>query len=127
MFKKVILTVTAVALTVFYFYHNPWVRSFGPKCIIHQTTGWYCWGCGGQRAFHALLHGDFSKAFQNNLLVYFVIPLLLLVLYSELFDDFRLFKYLRNRYFVICIILFFVSFTIIRNLHGFEFLTPTIP
>jgi hypothetical protein len=127
MFKKISLTVTALALTVFYFYHDPSAHSFGPKCLIHETTSWYCWGCGGQRAFHALLHGQFAQAFQNNLLVYLVVFVLSIAYYSELFDDFRLFKYLRNRYFVIFLIIFVAAFTIIRNFQGFEFLIPTIP
>ena len=127
MFKNLFLTVTALALTVFYFYHDPSVRSFGPKCLIHETTGWYCWGCGGQRAFHALLHGQFAQAFRFNLLVYIVVPLLLMVLYSELFNDFRLFYYLRNRYFSLFLLIFVVIFTISRNLRSFEFLKPPVP
>lgn len=125
MFKKIILTVTALAITVFYFYYNPAVQSFGPPCLIHKTTGLYCWGCGGQRAFHALLHGEFRVAFHNNLLIFFVIPLLGAVLYSELFDDFRLFHYLRRRWVLLLAIGIFILFSIIRNLTGFEFLIPT--
>lgn len=125
MVKKIILTVTALAITVFYFYYNPAIQSFGPPCLIHKTTGLYCWGCGGQRAFHALLHGEFRAAFHNNLLIFFVIPLLAAVLYSELFDDFRLFHYLRRRWVLLLAIGIFILFTIIRNLTGFEFLIPT--
>ena len=118
------LTVMAIALTVFYFYHDPATRSFGPVCLIHHTTGWYCWGCGGQRAFHALLHGDFAGAFQNNLLIYLILPILGLVLYGELSDDPRPLRSLRYRPFALTFLIFVITFTVIRNLKGFEFLVP---
>ena len=125
MIKKVILTVMALVITVFYFYYNPAVQSFGPPCLIHKTTGLYCWGCGGQRAFHALLHGEFRRAFQCNALIFLVLPLLGVVLYAELFDDIRPFHYLRRRWVVLLAVGIFFLFTIIRNLNGFDFLIPT--
>ena len=52
-------------LLLFYFLdpaasHGFWV------CPFHRLTGWYCPGCGGQRALHELLHGRFAAAFQLN-------------------------------------------------------------
>jgi hypothetical protein len=35
-------------------------------CPFHRLTGWYCPGCGGQRALHELLHGHFAAAFRLN-------------------------------------------------------------
>ncbi|MCU0339911.1 MAG: DUF2752 domain-containing protein [Spirosomaceae bacterium] len=124
MFRKIVITVTAVALTVFYFYHDPAVRPFGPRCIVHQTTGWYCWGCGGQRAFHALMHGKFRDAFQFNLLIYSVLPLLSLVIYTEWFDDKRPLRYLRLRQVALGVLLFVLIFTVVRNLPYFTFIRP---
>lgn len=124
MFRKIIITVTALALTVFYFYHDPSARSFGPRCLIHQTTGWYCWGCGGQRAFHALLHGNFIEALKANLLIYLTIPIFMIVLYTEWRDDKRLLYYLRRRWISLPILVFVVVFTIVRNLPFFVFLRP---
>jgi Protein of unknown function (DUF2752) len=127
MFRKIILTVTALAFTVFYFYHDPSARAFGPPCLIHQTTGWYCWGCGGQRAFHALLKGDFSMAFQNNLLIFLVLPIMGIMLASELLDRPKLLFILRNRYFVVGLVIFVIGFTILRNMKGFEAFIPNLP
>ncbi|WP_428656197.1 DUF2752 domain-containing protein [Runella sp.] len=124
MIKKILLTVTALALTVFYFYADPAVRSFGPPCLVRHTTGLYCWGCGGQRAFHALLHGQFGNAFRNNLLVYPVILLAGLVLYAELFNAPQAWQWIRNRYVTIISVTLFFVFTIVRNVEGFEFLLP---
>jgi hypothetical protein len=45
------------------------------NCPFHWLTGWYCPGCGTQRALHALLHGRFKEAiFLNALGVFVVLP-----------------------------------------------------
>ncbi len=31
-------------------------------CVFHEMTGFYCPGCGGTRAFRAMLSGDFRKS-----------------------------------------------------------------
>lgn len=33
-----------------------------PPCIFHEVTGFYCPGCGGTRAFHALLRGQLGQS-----------------------------------------------------------------
>ena len=38
-------------------------------CPIHATTGVFCPGCGSSRAVSALLHGNFSLALHQNLLL----------------------------------------------------------
>jgi hypothetical protein len=52
-------------------YHkfNPLEYAFFPPCPFYVTTDLYCPGCGSQRAFHALLHGDILGALQHNLLI----------------------------------------------------------
>jgi hypothetical protein len=42
---------------------------FGSGCYVRRFTGFYCAGCGGTRAFFALLHGDFAKSWSMNPLV----------------------------------------------------------
>ena len=32
-------------------------------CTLHNLTGYYCPGCGGTRAIHALLHGHIVRSF----------------------------------------------------------------
>lgn len=45
------------------------VSGFGPvrlhrlPCFVNQWTGYYCPGCGGTRAFWALLEGNFRQSF----------------------------------------------------------------
>lgn len=54
-----------------------------PKCIYRQLTGYKCPGCGTQRMFHALLHGEVVEAFQHNAFLFVSIPVL--GLYAFLF------------------------------------------
>ncbi|MBP5620938.1 MAG: DUF2752 domain-containing protein [Thermoguttaceae bacterium] len=57
-----------------------------PPCLFHETTGFYCPGCGSTRALQRLLRGDVLGAFRHNLLV---VPGLVAILYlyvCELID-----------------------------------------
>ena len=45
-------------------------------CPFHWLTGWYCPGCGTQRALHDLLHGRVAEAFGHNAALVGTIPLL---------------------------------------------------
>lgn len=40
-----------------------------PECPFRWATHLHCPGCGGTRAFHALIHGDWSLALHFNALV----------------------------------------------------------
>lgn len=60
-------------------YHfNPQEHPFYPRCLFYQTTGLWCPGCGGLRASHQLLHGNFIAAFQLNPLAVILLPGLLM-------------------------------------------------
>ncbi len=54
----------------------PSVSRFLPKCLLHETTGLLCPGCGGTRAVFALTKGHWAEAFHNNLLWPVTLPLL---------------------------------------------------
>jgi len=45
---------------------EPLVRGYAPHCLLHETTGLYCPGCGGTRAFFALIHGDLVQSLRYN-------------------------------------------------------------
>lgn len=47
------------------------------QCLFHDITGWQCPGCGGQRAFYYLLHGQVLLALRHNLLIVIILPILL--------------------------------------------------
>ena len=48
-----------------------------PGCPLLWLTGWYCPGCGGLRAVHALGHGDVGAAFGFNPLLVVLLPVAL--------------------------------------------------
>ena len=72
--KTVIWAVMGISIIAFYYFINPADNIFLPSCTFKKITGFYCPGCGGQRAFHQLLHGHFNDAFHSNLLIYILIP-----------------------------------------------------
>jgi len=58
--------VLVVAMVVIYRNHNPLESNMFPKCGFYVATGYKCPGCGGQRAVHYLLNGEFKESFKQN-------------------------------------------------------------
>jgi hypothetical protein len=114
-FNKILLAVLALSITAFYFFWNPAENSLLPSCPFKNITGFYCPGCGGQRAFHALLHGDFIEAFHDNLLIFIVIPItfykIILEMNGSASNDVFILK--DGEIWIFLSLLFF--FTILRN------------
>lgn len=77
-FIRIGLFIVLTGLAVLFFMLNPTENEIFPKCIFHTITGYYCPGCGSQRAIHSLLHFDFKRVINNNLLL---LPAILLVVY----------------------------------------------
>ena len=48
------------------------ILSLMPPCILHHFTGLYCPGCGGTRAFVALINGHFLKSLYYHPVVLYV-------------------------------------------------------
>jgi len=65
----------ALAAAVCLFVFDPTQVRFFPRCVFHQLTGLHCPGCGGQRALHHLLHGEFGAALHHNVLLVALLPL----------------------------------------------------
>lgn len=75
-----------------YFYnHNP-SNNETPFaiCITKQIANIDCPGCGGQRAFHELLHGNFIEAGKLNIFIYFFAPLLAYIFFSFALKPFNI-------------------------------------
>lgn len=66
-----------------YYYIDPSLSPFMPKCIFKSLTGFDCPGCGLQRALHALLHGKFSEAIRFNFFLIIAIPMICLWLVNS--------------------------------------------
>jgi hypothetical protein len=68
-----------------YFKLNPKSFAYFPKCPFYSFTGLYCPGCGSQRAFHEMLHGNLWVGIQHN----FLIMLALLVIFYKFYVFFQ--------------------------------------
>jgi hypothetical protein len=79
--KKLIrlgLFIVIVGLALVFYFLNPVEHEIFPKCAFHSLTGYYCPGCGSQRAIHSLLHLDFTGVVSNNFLF---LPAMILLMY----------------------------------------------
>ncbi len=79
------LTVIAAAIAVaaVLYLLDPMEFRFLPRCPFKLLTGWDCPGCGFQRAAHALLHGEWDKAWRFNPFLVYSVPYLLAVMLTE--------------------------------------------
>lgn len=57
--------------------------SLFPPCLFRTLTGLYCPGCGITRMLHALVHGDFVRAFGMNAMVLAMLPALAVIVANE--------------------------------------------
>jgi hypothetical protein len=64
----------AAGLCLVLFIFDPGQCRFYPRCLLYQTTGLLCPGCGSLRAFHHLLHGQVLAAVHFNALLVLGIP-----------------------------------------------------
>src|SRR5829696_759469 len=58
---------------------DPYRPGGHPVCPVLALTGFYCAGCGAQRAVHDLAHLDLSAAWGMNPLVVLAVPLAVLL------------------------------------------------
>jgi hypothetical protein len=81
----VIILVVAVLMlfALIYYAIDPSTSSMMPRCPFLEFTGYKCPGCGSQRAFHALLHGNVAEAFRYNAMLMIAVPWIALCLYAE--------------------------------------------
>ncbi len=117
-----LLSIFAFVLFVagtYYFYKND--PSSGEavfvSCISKSISGLDCPGCGSQRAFHELLHGNFKKAAQLNLLIYFFTPLAFFIFFKMALKPFNVIlpDIIISTKWLITILVLMLLFTIIRN------------
>ena len=119
--NKILLAVLTMVITAFYFFWNPSEIVVLPLCPFKNLTSFYCPGCGGQRAFHQILHGNFVQAFHSNLLSYISFPFFLLKISDEIFNTTFSKKFLLNNKGIWIFLGFLICFTILRNLPIYPF------
>lgn len=117
-------------LCIFYYVINPNKTNLALPCLFKLITGLNCTGCGGQRAFHFLLHGEFLQASHYNILIYFL-PFLLYVVFASIqmyiFNSKNyVIKFIFSNEIGILILMFLIIFTVLRNIpyEPFIYLAP---
>lgn len=128
-FLRTGLLAVIVTLAVLFFALNPNEHAIFPRCPFNVLTGYYCPGCGSQRAIHSLLHLNFAGVARNNILF---IPTVVLVVYHYTYSFVNsLFGlklpnvfYLKHTPWVICLVI--GAFAVLRNIpyYPFSLLAP---
>jgi hypothetical protein len=121
--------------SAFLFAVDPNHHAVYPQCVLYNTTGIYCAGCGATRALHALLHGRVLEALHDNALFVSALPLFLFIVGSYTLEAWR------NHYWPkinidsrnltkwgFTTLAIMLVFMILRNLPGwpFEYLKPLL-
>ena len=111
-------------LAILFFVFDPSEYEIFPRCIFYSFTGYYCPGCGSQRAVHNLLHLNFSGVISNNFLF---LPAVALVIYHYSFGLVNRFFRLNLpnifylKYTPVAILVIIVVFWVLRNLPFYPF------
>ncbi|MXV17560.1 DUF2752 domain-containing protein [Hufsiella ginkgonis] len=116
--------VTVAALAVIYVACDPVSPAFFLHCPFRRLTGLDCPGCGSQRAFHALLHGEVARAADYNLLLVVSLPFLPVYTYYRLrtaTGDTRRWQLPSYRYTPHVIFGLVAGFWLLRNLPVYPF------
>jgi hypothetical protein len=120
-FNKILLAVLALSITAFYFFWNPAENALLPSCPFKNLTGLFCPGCGGQRAFHALLHGNFTEAFHDNLLIFIAIPIAFYKIILQLKSSASKDVFILNSIGIWIFLSLMIIFMLIRNIPLYPF------
>ncbi len=118
------LLIVFIGLAVLFFVLDPAKHNLFPRCLFNSITGYYCPGCGSQRAIHSLLHLDFAGVVSYNFLF---IPAFLLIFYHYLHPILNWFLnwklpnifYFKSTPWII--FGFVIAFWVLRNLPFFPF------
>ncbi len=97
--KHLLITLAAVfvaSVMFIFFYIDPSIHPFFPKCPFLAVTGLQCPGCGSQRAIHQLLHLNIASAFRQNPIVVLYMPYVVMGIYLEYLGGNKKFPHIRH-------------------------------
>ena len=127
--KYIGLFLLGTTLVLLYYYINPSEFDIFPKCPLFVTTGFYCPGCGSQRATHYLLHFNLEGVLQQNILYFFGILFIgyhVTITNLNLFLKKKIYNYVYHPKTPFIILMIIILFWILRNLtfYPFNWLAP---
>lgn len=114
----ILITVALIAGATYSFFVDPSEASWAPKCMVKALTGYDCPGCGSQRMFHALLHGDIAAAWRHNAFLLLALPVIILMVIVEANRRRwpRLYRVLFSTSAILTWTLLLAAWTLLRNL-----------
>ena len=115
-YKIILCLVGLSCFILFYYFIDPTHSHLTPKCPFWLMTGYYCPGCGSQRAVHAFLKGHIWEGIQYN---YLLLPsLVYIVLLTVAPKGGKLIQSLTSS--TACWVIFavFMAWWVVRNLLG---------
>jgi hypothetical protein len=125
-FAGVVLAVGATGAGMMVYCFNPGTHGFYPICEFHALTGLNCPGCGATRALYALLHGNLRLAFKDNAL--FLGVLAAMAAWGAQFAARKLrcqpATLTMSPKVLWVLLISALIFAVLRNLPGFEWLSP---
>lgn len=81
----VAVAIVAIAVVAAYAVIDP-SSGYLPRCPVKTLTGFDCPGCGSQRMFHSLLHGDLRSAWSYNPFVFLMVPVVVAAIVGEVWS-----------------------------------------
>lgn len=117
--KKIAIGLALIAALAMLTLIDPAQSVWMPKCPFKLLTGLQCPGCGGQRAAHALLQGDFVGALRYNWFLVYAGPYLLLLIIERFFLkgewQQKVRGWVENKYVVWLYIVSYCVWLVVRN------------
>lgn len=107
----------------------PEVKAILPNCLLYESTGIHCPGCGGTRAAEALVLFNFSEAFRQNVwavsAVVIGLPFLMLAALRIRFPQVKLLQIFRWKPWMVWLLVGTIAiFGVLRNFPAFDWLAP---
>ena len=126
LFVSLFFMLIVIMIVIFEFFSHKY--GLNVPCLFEKVTGLLCPGCGITRAIRSLFSLDIVKAFEYNMFIVSILPILIICGIDKLI------AYIRNKktffydkipdFFWYSLIIIAVIFCVLRNIEGFEFLRP---
>lgn len=130
-FKLLLAFAAVLSVALLYFFVDARnANNILPKCIFYSVTGFYCPGCGSQRALSAIVHGNIISAVHYNFLMVLCLPLVFYSAVVFVLNVFRKKQIVQKIFYSTTFVrIFFVAvivFWVIRNIpvYPFNLLAP---
>lgn len=120
----ILLPVCVIGFGAILWLWNPAEKSLFPPCPFYKLTGLYCPGCGSIRGLHQILHLNFYRAIEYNVLMVAALPFVLYGLicqYLRYFFDLKIPVLFVRAGYIWTLLGVVIIYAILRNIPIFPF------